>query len=95
MDEMNVSSKNCKFAKHDKDHASHYSLLVQSFASEFTSSVHAKNSFEFVILTTCLVKQDEPSFAKKCFAKHYKTHTHCLWCVPISLFHSVFVMVCE
>ncbi len=48
-----------------------------------TSSVHTKNPFEFVVETARLAKQDEPSFAKKWFAKHYEPpSTHYSWCVP-------------
>ncbi len=77
--------------KHDENCTRHYLLIVQSFAPESTSPDRAKNPFEFVMVTTCLVKQDEPSFTKR-----YETpSTHYLWCVPILLFHPGFVMVRE
>ncbi len=45
-----------------------------------TSSVRVKNSFEFVLETARLAKQDELSFAKR----YESPSTHYLWCVPIS-----------
>ncbi len=40
LDETKVSPKNCKFAKHNENYATHYSLIIQSFApeSDFFSS---------------------------------------------------------
>ncbi len=65
--------KNCKFTKHDENHATHYSLIVQSFAPESDFFSSHKNPFEFVMEAARLAKQDEPSFTKKRFAKCYKT----------------------
>ncbi len=57
-----------------------YSWIVCSHPR--TSSVLAKNPFEFVMETTRLAKQDELSFVKKHFAKLYEPHsTHYSWCV--------------
>ncbi len=72
----------------------HYSLIIQSFAPESTSSARTKNPFEVVMDATCLVKQNEQSFAKKCYAKCYeKPSTRYLWCVLISLFRPSFAVV--
>ncbi len=77
-------------------HATHYSLILQSLMLASTSSVCAKNPFEFIIKTARLVKQDKLSFTKECFAKCYETPSaHYLWCVPISLFRPSFVVVRE
>ncbi len=83
--------KSCKFAKHDKNHATRYLLIIQSFTRESTSSVRVKNPFEFVLETARLAKQDELTFAK-----HYETpSTHNSWCVLISLFCPSFIVVRE
>ncbi len=92
MDKTKVlPKKKCKIAKYDKNHAAHYSLIIQSFTPESTSSVHPKNLFNFVMETTHLAKEDEPSFAK-----HYETFsTLYSWYVPILLVRPGFIVVCE
>ncbi len=64
------------FVKYDKNGATHYLLIIQSFALEPTSSVSTKNPFEFIVEAARLAKQDEPSFAlfhkkKKSFLRRY------------------------
>ncbi len=54
--------------KHDENHATYNSLMVQSFTHP-QISVRVKNPLKFVMETTRLAKQDELRFAKNCFAK--------------------------
>ncbi len=94
-----------KFAKHDKNHATHYLLIIQSFTPKFTTSVCAKSPFEFVMETTRLPKQNEPSFAKNISqnATKYLLHTirgayqfYCglrIMCSPLNNLTSVCNMV--
>ncbi len=83
--------KNCKFAIHDENCATHYSSIVQSFAPWSTSSVRTKNDFEFVTENARLAKQHKLSFSK-----HNETpSTYYSWYVPILLFRPSFIVVCE
>ncbi len=53
----NFTEKNCKFAKLNENHATHYSSIVKSFTPE--SNFLRKIPFEFVMETAHLAKQDE------------------------------------
>ncbi len=68
-----------------------HTICWSSEVSCLSSSVHAKNPFEFIMETAHLAKVDELSFAK-CYET---SSTHYSWCIPTSLFHLCFVVVRE
>ncbi len=94
MDETKVfCQKNSKFVKHDENHATRYSLIVQSFAPESTSSVRMKNPFEFIVETVRLAKQDEPVLQKNILWNATKQLHTTRGTYQISLFHPSFVVL--